>query len=156
MYLFEHPDFDQAILAAEAHFSGLGLRAAMIEKDYYVTEALRALAAAAGQTIIFKGGTSLSKGWNLINRFSEDIDIFLDPKAFDPALGKNGIDRELKKLRDAITDCPALTCLVPESYGVTYREIKEVNLWSVYCMLMPRQRLKCEKKYATLKRASLR
>jgi hypothetical protein len=118
MHLFEHPDFDQAILAAEAHFSGLGLRAAMIEKDYYVTEALRALAAAAGQTIIFKGGTSLSKGWNLINRFSEDIDIFLDPKAFSPPPGKNGIDRELKKLRDAISTCPALTHLPDESQTI--------------------------------------
>jgi hypothetical protein len=29
--------------------------------------------------VIFKGGTSLSKGWNLFQRFSEDIDIFLDP-----------------------------------------------------------------------------
>jgi hypothetical protein len=45
---------------------------------------LRALATAAGSRIIFKGGTSLSKGWNLIQRFSEDIDIFLDPQAFAP------------------------------------------------------------------------
>jgi hypothetical protein len=33
-----------------------------------------------------QGGTSLSKGWNLILRFSEDIDIFLDPTAFAPPL----------------------------------------------------------------------
>ena len=118
MHLFEHPDFDQAILAAEAHFSSQGLRAPMIEKDYYVTEALRALATIAGPRIIFKGGTSLSKGWNLINRFSEDIDIFLDPKAFTPALGKNGIDRELKALRDAIAAHPALTRLPEESHTI--------------------------------------
>jgi hypothetical protein len=62
---------------------------------------------------------------------------------------------QLEDDRKKILECLA-KCLVPESYGVTYREIKEVNLWSVYCMLMPRQRLKCEKKYATLKRASLR
>ena len=78
------------------------MRPAIIEKDYYVTEALRIIASAAGDTVIFKGGTSLSKGWNLIQRFSEDIDIFLDPTAFQPALGKRAIDRELKKLRDAI------------------------------------------------------
>ena len=65
----------------------------MIEKDYYVTEALRIIAGASDK-VIFKGGTSLAKGWNLIQRFSEDIDIFLDPAAFDPALGKRGIDRE--------------------------------------------------------------
>ena len=31
-----------------------------------------------GNALIFKGGTSLSKGWNLIERFSEDIDLALD------------------------------------------------------------------------------
>jgi hypothetical protein len=40
MKLFEHADFDQAILRAESHFKSQGLRAAIIEKDYYVTEAI--------------------------------------------------------------------------------------------------------------------
>jgi predicted nucleotidyltransferase component of viral defense system len=91
MHLFEHPDFEQAILRAAEHFGARGLRPALIEKDYYVTEAIRAIAGIAGDKVIFKGGTSLSKGWNLIERFSEDIDIFLDPEAFSPPLGKNGI-----------------------------------------------------------------
>jgi hypothetical protein len=38
--LFEHKDFEQAILGAEKHFSGRRLRPAVIEKDYYVTEVL--------------------------------------------------------------------------------------------------------------------
>jgi predicted nucleotidyltransferase component of viral defense system len=59
--LFEHPDFDQAIIRAAEHFRARGLRPAIIEKDYYVTEALRAIADAAGDKVIFKGGTSLSK-----------------------------------------------------------------------------------------------
>lgn len=80
----------------------------MIEKDYYVTEALRILAAVASEKIIFKGGTSLSKGWNLIQRFSEDVDIFLDPLSFEPPLNKRGIDRELRSLRDAIGAHPFL------------------------------------------------
>lgn len=113
MRLFEHPDFDQAILRAAEHFREQGLRPAIIEKDYYVTEALRLIAATPG--IIFKGGTSLSKGWNLIGRFSEDIDIFLDPNAFDPPLGKNAIDRELRKLRDIVGAHPALTFVEEES-----------------------------------------
>jgi len=71
--LFEHPDFDQVILQAAEHFQ---LRPGIIEKDYYVTEVLRIIAATAGDKVIFKGGTSLSKGWNLIQRFSEDIDIY--------------------------------------------------------------------------------
>ncbi len=118
MRLFEHPDFEQAILRATEHFREQGLRPAIIEKDYYVTEALRVVSLTAGDKVIFKGGTSLSKGWNLIQRFSEDIDLFLDPLAFDPPLGKNGIDRELKKLRDAIGRHPALTFVLDESQTI--------------------------------------
>jgi predicted nucleotidyltransferase component of viral defense system len=72
--LFEHPDFDQVILQAAEQSQ---LRPAIIEKDYYVTEVLRIIAATAGDKVIFKGGTSLSKGWNLIQRFSEDIGTHL-------------------------------------------------------------------------------
>jgi hypothetical protein len=114
--LFEHADFEQSILRAAEHFRARGLRPAIIEKDYYVTEALRIVA--GGDRIIFKGGTSLAKGWNLIQRFSEDIDIFLDPEAFQPALGKNAIDRELRKLRDAVGKHPALTFIKGESQTI--------------------------------------
>ena len=127
MKLFEHPDFEQAILEAAEHFRAQRLRPAIVEKDYYVTEALRALATATTATIdnsnntidniIFKGGTSLSKGWNLIQRFSEDIDIFLDPLAFQPPLGRRAIDRELKKLRDAVAAHPALTFVGGQTIG---------------------------------------
>ena len=118
MKLFEHKDFEQAILGAEQHFRERKLRPAIIEKDYYVTEALRIIAAEAPDKIIFKGGTSLAKGWNLIQRFSEDIDIFLDPRAFAPVLGKNGIDRELKRLRDVVAAHPALTFVAAESQTI--------------------------------------
>ena len=69
MRLFEHPDFEQVVLQAAEHFRERGLRPAIIEKDYYVTEALRIIAGTVGERTIFKGGTSLSKGWNLIGRF---------------------------------------------------------------------------------------
>lgn len=118
MRLFEHSDFDQAVIRAAEHFRGQGLRAAIIEKDYYVTEALRIVAKKAGDKVIFKGGTSLSKGWNLIQRFSEDIDLFPDPLAFHPPLGKRTIDRELKNLRDAIGTHPALSFLSKESQTI--------------------------------------
>jgi predicted nucleotidyltransferase component of viral defense system len=113
--LFEHPDFEQAVLQAAEHFRERNLRPAIIEKDYYVTEALRVIANTSGDKVIFKGGTSLVKGWNLIQRFSEDIDIFLDPTAFQPPLGKRGMDRELKKVSDAIGRHPALTFEKSES-----------------------------------------
>lgn len=118
MRLCEHADFQQAILQAAEHFRDRRLRPAIIEKDYYVTEALRIIATIAGDRVIFKGGTSLAKGWNLIGRFSEDIDIFLDPLAFKPALSKRGIDRELKKLRDAVGAHPALTFIKSESQTI--------------------------------------
>ena len=118
MKLFEHPDFEQAILRAAEQFRGQGLRPAIIEKDYYVTEALRVIAASAGDKVIFKGGTSLAKGWNLIQRFSEDIDIFLDPLAFQPPLGKRAIDRELKRLRDCVGAHPALTIVGSQSQTI--------------------------------------
>lgn len=115
MKLFEHPDFEQAIVRAAEHFRERRLRPAIIEKDYYVTEALRIIAMTSKEKVIFKGGTSLAKGWNLIERFSEDIDIFLNPAAFNPPLGKNAIDRELKVLRDAVAAHPALTFVQEES-----------------------------------------
>lgn len=118
MKLFEHPDFEQAIIRAAEYFRPRGLREAIIEKDYFVTEALRIIEQEAGSKVIFKGGTSLSKGWGLIERFSEDIDIFLDPSAYEPPLGTNAIDRELKRLRDAIGKHPGLTFVPKESQTI--------------------------------------
>ena len=59
-----------------------------------------------------------SKGWNLIQRFSEDIDIFLAPTAFEPTLGKKAIDRELKTLRQAIEQHPGLQFVERESQTI--------------------------------------
>ena len=56
-----------------------GFPAQAVEKDWWVTLALRALFSNKyAPYMVFKGGTSLSKSWNLISRFSEDIDIALD------------------------------------------------------------------------------
>lgn len=118
MKLFEHRDFEQAVLQAAEHFGVRGLRPALIEKDYYVTEALRIIASTRGDRVIFKGGTSLSKGWNLIQRFSEDVDVFLDPRAFTPPIRTRGIDRALKQLRDDIAAHAGLEALPTESQTV--------------------------------------
>ena len=64
--------------------NSIGLPAIAIEKDWWVTLALKAsFALSYSQHIVFKGGTSLSKSWNLIERFSEDIDLAIDRKFFD-------------------------------------------------------------------------
>jgi predicted nucleotidyltransferase component of viral defense system len=50
-----------------------------IEKDWWVVQTLSIIFSMKyANVLIFKGGTSLSKGWNLIQRFSEDIDLALD------------------------------------------------------------------------------
>lgn len=54
------------------------LEAALIEKDYWITHVLWALDA-LGLEVRFKGGTCLSKGYRLIERFSEDLDLQLGP-----------------------------------------------------------------------------
>lgn len=46
----------------------------VIEKDYYVTITLKALAEKT-KDMVFKGGTSLTKCYQLLDRFSEDIDL---------------------------------------------------------------------------------
>lgn len=106
MRLFEHPDFDQIIVRTAAN---LGIREQFVEKDYHVTEVLRIVEGTLGDKVIFKGGTSLSKGWNLTTRFSEDIDLFIDPQRFNPPLGTRRIDRTLETLATEVADHPALT-----------------------------------------------
>jgi hypothetical protein len=58
----------------------LGLSPVSIEKDFWVCWILRDLFGLPifGEHLVFKGGTSLSKGWKLISRFSEDIDIVIN------------------------------------------------------------------------------
>ena len=61
----------------------LSLEPVSVEKDFWVCWTLRELFALPdiGQHLTFKGGTSLSKAWGLIRRFSEDIDLVVDKEA---------------------------------------------------------------------------
>ena len=75
-----------------------GLPSVAIEKDWWVTMVLNAsFSLPYSKNIVFKGGTSLSKGWNLIERFSEDIDLAIDRKffGFDGYISKT----QIKNLR---------------------------------------------------------
>ena len=91
-----------------------GLAPAILEKDYWVCKTLDALFALPelGRHLVFKGGTSLSKVYGLIERFSEDVDVsvhreFLgfgeehDPEA---ATGKEQT-RRIEALQLACQDC---------------------------------------------------
>lgn len=84
---------DLAALAAAAS-ERLGLPLADVEKDVWVVELLRSIARPVDDgLLIFKGGTSLSKAYGIIERFSEDVDVLLAPV---DGLGEARRDRLLK------------------------------------------------------------
>jgi len=57
----------------------IGMAPFAVEKDWWVTQILSAIfEMETGKYLIFKGGTSLSKAWGIIERFSEDIDLAFD------------------------------------------------------------------------------
>lgn len=77
-----------------------GLPSSAVEKDWWVTLSLNIIFSLPySKHIVFKGGTSLSKAWNLIERFSEDIDLVIDRKhlGFEGELSIT----QVKKLRKA-------------------------------------------------------
>jgi len=99
MRLHENPTlFRQAIVATA---ESMQIAEIYIEKDYWVTYALKSVfsdSAVASQTI-FKGGTSLSKCYGLIERFSEDIDLVVARSASDSG---NKIKEKLKRIGSAV------------------------------------------------------
>ena len=85
----------------------MGLPAVAVEKDWWMVHTLSIIfSMTCGTSLIFKGGTSLSKGWNLIQRFSEDIDLVLDRAylGFDGELSKGDIRRLRKASYEFITE----------------------------------------------------
>ncbi len=74
---------ERRLLAFQQVDEVMGLQAASVEKDLWVSWTLRALFTmpGIGARLTFKGGTSLSKAWKLIERFSEDIDLVVDKSA---------------------------------------------------------------------------
>lgn len=99
--------FEQLILRTSEF---LGIKAEIVEKDYYVTLFLRELVTLSPD-IIFKGGTSLSKCHGIIKRFSEDIDlnIMSDTK---PSESKR---KELKKNIISVIDKFQFTLTNPDN-----------------------------------------
>jgi nucleotidyltransferase AbiEii toxin of type IV toxin-antitoxin system len=85
-YLHNHRQFADLIrIVAQEK----GIDPALVEKDYWIMHCLYGLEQ-LGMTFELKGGTSLSKGFQIINRFSEDIDIRIEPPADrDVKTGRN-------------------------------------------------------------------
>ena len=77
-----------------------GINANLIEKDWWICQVLRALySLESAGSFSFKGGTSLSKCWHLIDRFSEDIDIGIAREylGFEGELSKTQISDKLRR-----------------------------------------------------------
>lgn len=73
-FVHDEPDFGALVRTVAGE---VGISAALVEKDYWVTHALWAIHR-QGLEVWFKGGTSLSKGFGLIQRFSEDLDLRIE------------------------------------------------------------------------------
>lgn len=108
MFLHENKELFEEVILNTADFYKLPI--AIIEKDYYVTLVLKEIAN-RNPDIVFKGGTSLSKCYKIIDRFSEDIDLNIMGNT------KPG-ESKRKKLKahivDAVEYCK-LTLTEPES-----------------------------------------
>lgn len=86
------------VLSQTANRTGLPVQA--VEKDLWVTVVLQQVfSLPVAKHLVFKGGTSLSKVWKVIQRFSEDIDLAIDPSiwGFEGDLTK----KQIKRLRKA-------------------------------------------------------
>jgi len=77
----------------------IGYQTAIVEKDYYVTMILKGLAERLPY-IVFKGGTSLSKCYGVIDRFSEDIDITTDARLGDSQ--KKNVKKVIKEIAEEL------------------------------------------------------
>jgi predicted nucleotidyltransferase component of viral defense system len=88
--------FFSDLIRATSQF--LNINEIFIEKDYWITLVLNRLSKTnyADETV-FKGGTSLSKGFGLINRFSEDVDIAISNAKQKSGNGVKNIIRNVEK-----------------------------------------------------------
>ena len=85
-------DSDEFGPTLDAVAERLGISATAVEKDYWVSEVLRVLVTEFPDDFIFKGGTSLSKCFRIVERFSEDIDVLVLPGD----RGRGSVDRLMK------------------------------------------------------------
>lgn len=98
MTLHEQPEIFTDLITQTAAY--LRIPEFFIEKDYWVCLVLQNLSRSQYRDIVvFKGGTSLSKAYNCIERFSEDIDLAL----VDPSLGDAKRKTLMKDIEETIT-----------------------------------------------------
>ena len=109
----------------------LGISPTAVEKDYWVSEVLRVLAAGFGGDFVFKGGTSLSKGYRIVERFSEDVDVLVLPGE----RGRGATDTLMKRMGATAAAGVEGTCEAVgnretgrhRSYGIGYPAAREAT-----------------------------
>jgi len=90
-------DFSELIRLTAIRFN---IAPEYVEKDYWITYLLNRLSQSVfAESVVFKGGTSLSKGYRLINRFSEDIDI----ATINENLSGNALKTKIRSIEKNIT-----------------------------------------------------
>ena len=100
MRLHENKELYKDAILATAQLKGIP--EIYIEKDYWVTLALnRIFTSNSGKDAIFKGGTALSKCFNIIERFSEDIDLVM---LRDDTVTNNQLKAKIKKLSNLVAE----------------------------------------------------
>ncbi|MBR0334958.1 MAG: nucleotidyl transferase AbiEii/AbiGii toxin family protein [Bacteroidales bacterium] len=91
-----HEQIDRLAMLQQTEAKYPGMNQVVIEKDWWVTVTLKALFQTDCRNfLIFKGGTALSKGFNIIERFSEDIDLAISHSFF-------GIENTSKSQREKL------------------------------------------------------
>ena len=92
----------------------LNLEGSVIEKDYYVTQVIHALAGVESDyfRLIFCGGTCLAKAHKIVSRMSEDVDFKIQVKQMDAVLSKSRLLKELKEFRAQINSSLMLPGLI--------------------------------------------
>lgn len=105
---------------------------ASAEKDWWVTAVLYALFhMSSANYLLFKGGTSLSKVWDIINRFSKDIDLALDRNFFLKERCANcASNPQIHHLREKGQEMPSeITILPPDAlrseYEADYKDMQK-------------------------------
>ena len=117
--LRQHPD-DLAALVSQTS-DAVGIPAAFVEKDFWVVELLRSVSTPLdGAFAVFKGGTSLSKAYGLVQRFSEDVDILL----VAPGGSERQRDRLLKAICERVESGMELASGTPFSKHGVFRNVR--------------------------------
>ena len=118
-----------------------GIDVVVLEKDFWVCWTLKELfrLPTMGEHLIFKGGTSLSKVFKIINRFSEDIDVSIDRGflgyggANEPEAGTSNKEKQ-RRVEGLMAACQQKIAdeLMPALRGAIQGKIPRADNWSLF------------------------